>query len=221
MKKTARKSQSRLLIAGIASLLIGITAVSQAGEKRKPIAPADTASNPVEVAVLAARVAALGEERKDPLALLVAAKLMKSVSSDASSPSSHAARWLDMAQKLAGDRADLTALIEDARFSGARGVVEGMAQQTGAVDGGKGKNYVFTFEANSPAAVGLTLQPDQDRAKADLDLYVADEKGSAICASEGPGMPELCRWTPRKTGKFQVRVQNRLESNAEFVLFVR
>lgn len=217
MTKETRRSMLAVCMAG---LLVGSALDCNAAEKRKTMPTVEQASNPVEVAILSARLAAYGDEQNDPLALLVAAKMMRGVSGDAS-PKSYVGRWLDQAQSLAANRADLLALIEDVRAAGSRGVIGGFSQQPDNIRGDQAKTYSFAFDSTSTAAVGLALQPDQDRSKVDLDLYVTDDRGAEICASEGSGMPELCRWTPKRTGKFQVKVQNRLGTPADFVLFVR
>jgi hypothetical protein len=41
-----------------------------------------------------------------------------------------------------------------------------------------------------------------------LDLFVYDESGNRICSSTSNGDDEYCRFTPKWTGKFRVKVQN-------------
>ena len=63
--------------------------------------------------------------------------------------------------------------------------------------------YTLTFRADEPVLVAITGEGSSD-----LDLFVEDETGNRICASDGAGDDEMCRWTPRRTGNFRIRVRN-------------
>lgn len=179
----------------------------------------EAAAHPVVTAVLAARVAAYGQSQNDPLALLVAARLLNSASS-----SEHAGRasaaWLDSAFRLAGTRSDLLGWITDARVARHRGEATGAEAQTLRVSGREAQSILLSFNAGSDAAVALTDGGAPGSAPLDLDLYVFDERGAAVCASQSPGMPEQCRWTPRRSGKFRIVVENRLTTPAECLVLV-
>ena len=132
--------------------------------------------------------------------------------------------WLDEAGRAAGGNPAISGLIQDAKASVTRGVLEGPAQTAGRLGPRQSRTFTFTFEGNADAAVAV-MAPDGVADTGingpDLDLYVSDDKGSAICISEGPGMPELCQWSPRRTGKFLVRVENRLQTATDFSVLVR
>lgn len=63
--------------------------------------------------------------------------------------------------------------------------------------------YRITFEADAPATVSI-----RGNGTSDLDLEVRDERGNQICMADGLSDRESCRWTPRWTGEFEVRVIN-------------
>ena len=130
--------------------------------------------------------------------------------------------WLSTAREWAGTRSDLLGLIEDAQASGNRGVVGTVDAMPTKLASREERRFRFKFEGDADAAVALTrLEDSSARGALDVDLYVADEKGAAVCTSERAGLPKLCRWAPRRAGEFTVRVVNRLDTAADFVLLVQ
>jgi hypothetical protein len=129
------------------------------------------------------------------------------------------------ARSFAAGREDFLAIIDEAEQSGSRGVVGSVEALTGRLGSKESKTFEFAFTGDSDAAAGVTRLGGKSAPKSDadidLDLYVSDDKGSPVCISESPGMPELCRWTPRRTGTFRVKIENRLNAPAEYVLVVK
>jgi hypothetical protein len=115
---------------------------------------------------------------------------------------------LDRAKALAAGRADLIALADDVAKSGSRGAVGGPKSTRTVVRGGDTDQFRIKFEGGEPAAVGISGDGDSR-----LDLYVYDENGNQVCSRVGPGDDAVCRFQPRWTGPFIVRVVNRGMAN--------
>lgn len=187
--------------------------------------PGSTAGNPVAEVVLASQLARYAGERRDPLAMLVAASVLRGVTAKAV-PGQPAALprdqvWLAQAKEFAGERPDLLALIEDVRLAGARGVVGTVDAQMGQLAARGSRTFRLQFEGDADAAVAVMPPPEAGPVASDIDLYVTDSKGAPVCTSEKAGLPQLCRWAPRRAGQFVIRVQNRRDTPADFVLLVR
>ena len=91
-------------------------------------AGAQTSSQPVADLVMAQQLAAYAQAQRDPLALLVAARIARPVGArsrpgTASPALADTNAWLATARVWAGTRNDLLGLIDDAQASGTRGVV--------------------------------------------------------------------------------------------------
>ncbi len=197
------------------------------------IAPASAqpASQPLADLVLAEQLAALAHARRDPLALMVAASIARPITARAA-PGAAASTgamvladtnaWLTTAREWAGKRTDLLALIDDVQAAGGRGVVGAVEATPTRLAAREERRFRLRFEGDSDSAVALThLLDGNTRVPPDVDLYVADDKGASVCTSERTGLPKLCRWAPRRAGEFVVRVVNRLNTTADFVLLVK
>jgi hypothetical protein len=180
-------------------------------------APSASASA-VEALAAAQAMVRYGDANKDPLALIAAAKVMKEVGSRdlgaqrAGGQAGEAKNKPDTAtvdailaraKSLAGSRQDLVAMADDVAKSGSRGAEGGPRSGTTVVRRGATDVFNVTFRGGEPARVFISGDGDTD-----LDLYVYDENGGLICRDEGPSDDALCRWTPRWTGNFQIRVRN-------------
>jgi hypothetical protein len=173
---------------------------------------------------VASQLAKYGEQNKDPLALILAAKMKleagqaagthkressKSLpgsakeESKAEKPTSTPQRLLETAKGLAGGRADLVALADEAGKSVSRGAARGPQEAYERVNARKTDSYTIRFRGGEAAVVVLSGDGDTD-----LDLTVHDENGNLICASEGAGDDEACRFYPSWTGPFVIRVIN-------------
>lgn len=183
-----------------------------------------TAVQAVETVRTADALAKYGDAKKDPMALIQAAKMKKEVgeqaltltrkgTGDAGKKASKAADYsvdgmLARAKTLASGRADLVALADDVAKSGTRGVVGGPKSGRTVVKGGFTDQFVMKFEGGEPAAIQISGDGDST-----LDLYVYDENGNRVCAAVGRGDDAICRWNPKWSGPFTVRVVNRGMAN--------
>ncbi len=187
-----------------------------------------TATSPsvqaVETVRTADALARYGDIKKDPMALIQAAKMKKEAgeqaltltrkgAGEAGKKASKAADYsvdgmLARAKTLAAGRADIVALADDVAKSGARGAVGGPKSGRTVVKGGFTDQFVMKFEGGEPAAVQISGDGDSS-----LDLYVYDENSNRVCAAVGRGDDAICRWNPKWSGPFTVRVVNRGMAN--------
>jgi hypothetical protein len=190
--------------------------------------PPSAAAQAVEDARTAYALARYGDANQDALALITAARLLKELGGSDSS-----ARWvspagskagggrpmtlqaiLERAKALAAGRADLLALVADVESSGTRGRTD---QHTGpyrtVVNARATDVFTITFRGAETAVVAISGDGESD-----LDLYIRDENGHLVCYSESDGDDEWCRWTPRWTGPFTIRVVNRGDVANQYIL---
>jgi hypothetical protein len=174
---------------------------------------------PIHELTLAQQLAIYGLENQDAMSLIVAAQIMdKYLLSDSDvqpredrgdAPDgtplviASAADMLDAARDLAGDRADLLAMIDDVEASGSRGSVYGEGSYEDWVGPYDAVAYDEGFFGSEQAIVTLNGWEDTD-----LDLVVYDEYGNVVCESISYTSAEYCEWTPRWTGNFTVIVVN-------------
>ena len=187
------------------------------GPKSQAVSPSAAA---VADVALARQLARLGEQRKDPVLLIAAARLLQESAGKVTSPEkpesstgdgastkpavdTSAAALLASAKKLAGGRADLIALVDETAAAGTRGAVSGPGRAVTVVRSGGADSFRVTFRGGEPAIVAISGDGDSD-----LDLEVYDENGGLICRANGATDDEVCRWTPRWTGQFRIRVVN-------------
>lgn len=175
---------------------------------------------------LAAELAAKGRERKDPVLLIAAARLLDGIES---SPSAMKAEVSGGSADAAGapPARELTAdsLREEARalapgdqtiailaqppvggsggsdFRGAGGGPKFHRQTVG-----RGARATFRADFRGQEIAEVVVVGSQT---ADLDLVVLDEKRAVVCVSRNPTDYERCRWTPPKNGQYFMVVENR------------
>lgn len=63
--------------------------------------------------------------------------------------------------------------------------------------------WEYTFRANTEAKV--TVNGDGDT---DIDVFIYDENGNLITKDDDTTDYCICRWTPKWTGKFTIKVKN-------------
>jgi hypothetical protein len=179
------------------------------------------ATDPVSIVATAERLASYGDEKKDPLALILAARMKQEVGETpverekenkgekgeaTKSPKRDTSvqGLLERAKKLAQGRKDIVALADEVGKSGTRGA-EGGPKATRTVVRARTTDTFrpISFRGGEAAVVAISGDGDSD-----LDLYVYDEFGNQICRAESRSDDEICRWNPRWTGPFTIRVRN-------------
>jgi len=183
----------------------------------KAEAKSDPTANAVSMTVIADQLARYGDEKKDPLALIVAARLKKEAGGTEearkketkggkdeqakSGADMSADALLGRAKKLAGERKDIVALADET--AGTRGVVGGPRTTATVVRSGGVDIFHVPYRGGEVAAVGLGTDGNSN-----LGLYVYDQNGNPICRATAYGDVKLCKWVPAWSGAFRVEVVN-------------
>ncbi len=221
-------THSILALAGGIALLFSVGALAAEEAKEKGTNSDPEAKPPVTEAVtaiqnlaLAGQLVTYGDQAKDPLALILAARIMKStptqaaehpkegetVPADAKKEGGNkrdVSEILNRAKTLAAGRQDLLAMIADVDAITAKGRVGGPGAIRTAVAARGTDQFKIKFRGGQQAIV--VAEGDGDT---DLDLFVYDENGHLICQDINYDDTVICGWTPRWTGNFTVRVVNR------------
>ncbi|MCU0829851.1 MAG: hypothetical protein MUE52_21365 [Tabrizicola sp.] len=184
----------------------------------------DTTS-PVKVAELSARLYAQGVEAGDPLLILSAAKLRKTLAPVASdrTPEGGSATdgapltWEEMlatAETLAADDAALMGLIDDVRAETTKGVASGPVYNIGNLSNGGGDTYPpIEFRGGEYAEVYV-----EAKAATNLNLTIYDDKGRLVCSDTDISHIAYCGWTPAQPGTFTLKVENKGPASAAYAL---
>jgi hypothetical protein len=176
-------------------------------------------------AALAHELYEYGKKSKDALAVIAAAKIAAGVPTqegksakaeesegkapapggkDAASAPPGLDDMLATARQLAGDDKALQAMIADVEATRGKGRVGGALVRYDTVRGGYTDSYRgMSFRGNSTAEVAVVGDGDTD-----LDLFVYDENGNLICQDLNYSDQSFCRWVPRWTGPFTVKIRN-------------
>lgn len=225
-----RSNRRALWTISMAFATFGLAApVFGAEQPAKPpnVDPAKRGSSPrteaVAQAALADQVARHADRTRDVLAMIAAARMLSQVGPKAvkhdmrteGKPKSPDAKggtitrdttlagMLARARQYAGGRNDLNGLVDELAKSSAKVREDGPARFASRIGDGVSDVYTMSFKANEPVMVAITGE-----GVSDLDLFVEDDAGNRVCASTGAGDDEICRWTPRSTGNFRIRVRN-------------
>lgn len=181
--------------------------------------------SPVKVAELSARLYAAGIEAGDPLMVLSAAKLRKSlapVAGDRAAVGGSVGEgaplgWEEMlasAAELAGDDEIVLGLIEDAKVEVNKGVASGPVYNIGSLGNGKGDTYPpIEFRGGEYAEVYV-----EAKAATNLNLSVYDDKGRLVCSDTDISHIAYCGWTPATPGSFTLKVENKGPTGADYAL---
>lgn len=187
-------------------------------------AMADTAST-VRIAALSAQLYAAGLGNGDPLLILSAARLRKTlmpVQSDRAAIGSAVAEgtplgWEEMlaeATALAGDDDALLALIADLRAETTKGVASGPVYNIGSLSNGDGDTYPpIEFRGGEYAEVYV-----EARAATNVNLTILDDRGRLVCSDTDISHIAYCGWTPAAGGAFTLKVENKGPIPAAYAL---
>jgi hypothetical protein len=187
-------------------------------------AGAETAS-PVKVAELSARLYAQGVEAGDPLLILSAAKLRKTlapVATDRAPEGGSATEgtpltWEEMlatAESLAAGDDALLGLIDDVRAETIKGVASGPVYNIGSLSNGGGDTYPpIEFRGGEYAEVYV-----EAKAATNLNLTIYDDQGRLVCSDTDISHIAYCGWTPANGGTFTLKVENKGPTSAAYAL---
>jgi hypothetical protein len=181
--------------------------------------------SPVKTAELSARLYATGLELGDPLLLLSAAKLRKSLGLTASTrlpeggmaDTEEPLSWQDMlasATELAADDETLLGLIDDVQAESTKGVSSGPVYNIGNLkNGGKDAYPAVEFVGGEYAEVYV-----EAKGATDLNLTIYDAQGRLVCSDTDVSHIAYCGWRPADTGNFTMKVENQGPQGAKYAL---
>jgi hypothetical protein len=187
-------------------------------------AGAETAS-PVKVAELSARLYAIGAETGDPVLVISAARLRKTLAPVASDRAAEGATALDgapltweemlaTAEAFATGDAALLGLIADVRAETTKGVASGPVYNIGSLSNGGGDTYPpIEFVGGEYAEVYV-----EAKAATNLNLMIYDNLGRLVCSDTDISHIAYCGWTPATPGTFTLKVENKGPTSAPYAL---
>lgn len=181
--------------------------------------------SPVKTAELSGRLFEAGVALQDPLLILSAAKLRKSLNpaptdrapDDGTVAQDSPLDWqqmLDAAAPLAEGDPALSGLIEDIRAESTKGVSTGPVYNIGKIANGKTDTYAaVNFIGGEYAEIYV-----EAKGGADLNLTVLDALGRLVCTDTDKSHIAYCGWRPDTTGNYSIKVENRGPSGVNYAL---
>jgi hypothetical protein len=184
------------------------------------------APSPVKTAELSARLYDTGLELGDPLLILSAAKLRKTLNptqggllpegvtiADPDAPLG----WQEMltaAEDMAEGDDVLLGLIEDVRAETTKGVASGPVYNIGNLGNGGADTYpIVEFVGGEYAEIYV-----EAKTATDLNLSVYDAQGRLVCSDTDKSHIAYCGWRPVDNGGFVMKVQNNGPQGAKYAL---
>lgn len=180
------------LLRGLLMLAVGATMIGAA--------PAiEDAADGFALLRRSAELARIGEVRRDPLLLIAAARLRRSVDVTLEGEAvDRAAEWLARAEALGAADPRILGLVADTRAEASKGRAAGPRVSQALLSAGQRMRFAETFRAGRPAVVYI---------EGDGDTDVALSVGSA-CRDLSPGDIKICTWTPRRAERVTVEIAN-------------
>jgi hypothetical protein len=182
-----------------------------------PKAPAT--DEPVARLQMSSDLLAFGRDNQDPLALIVAARIMKTVGGTEADMKPEGRGATDNPQKPGQPVTPDTILVEARDFAKGDKLTNLLIDEAGAMGSDSGaaqlKTHQDTVQAGATDAYTVVYNGGQlaeagiaGDGASDLDLLVYDENDHLVCRSASSSDREYCQWWPRWTGPFRIEVQN-------------
>ena len=166
---------------------------------------------------LSDRLADYGAREGDPIALVQAARIRKSLPQAMLSTGPRSVEaLLARAEAMSAGNAAVMALARDVRGMRSRSIPilsAGIGLLTKLVKGRSVDRAEVSFPGGAPAMVYVHANGD-----ADIDLYVYDELNNLICVDDTIGPDASCSWRPRWNGSFLVDVRNKKDAEVAYVI---
>lgn len=188
---------------------VNIASGPKAPETDEPIARLQMASD----------LLAFGRDSKDPLVLIVAARIMKALGGTEIDLKPEGRAATESAQK-SGQPASADSILVEARDL-AKGekitnlLIDETAAMGVAAGDGQPKTHQDTVQPGATDVYGVVFSGGQlaeagiaGDGSSDLDLLIYDDNDHLVCRSTGSSDREYCRWWPRWTGTFRIEIQN-------------
>ncbi len=182
-----------------------------------PKAPAT--DEPIARFQMASDLLAFGRETKDPLVLVVAARITKALGGIEVDLKPEGRPPTRSAQKSGQPVSAESILVEARDLAKGEKITNLLIDETVAMGAGAGagrpKTHQDTVQPGSTDVYGVVFSGGQlaeagiaGDGSGDLDLLVYDENDHLVCRSTGSSDREYCRWWPRWTGPFRIEIQN-------------
>jgi hypothetical protein len=210
-------SLSSPLLAG--AVLDGSTPQPQKGVNIASGPKAPATDEPIARLQMASDLIAFGRDTKDPLVLVVAARIIKALGSTEVDLTPEGRPATSNAQK-SGQSIPVDPILAEARDL-AKGekitnlLIDETSTMGSAVVAGQPKTHQDTVQPGTTDVYSVVFSGGQlaeagiaGDGSSDLDLLVYDENDHLVCRSTGSTDREYCRWWPRWTGLFRVEIQN-------------
>lgn len=177
-------------------------------------------------AAISAELYSKGVESGDPLLILAAAQLRKSLDLQPLAPGQSGSTetgnfaptsWEDMvaaAVALTAGDDPLRGLAEDVAAQTWKGVISGPVYRIEKLGpGGEARLPDLSFRGGEYAEVYAEAEPGLD-----VNVAVYDEEGRLVCSDNHPSHVAYCGWTPAVDGHFTLVVGNSASREAHFAL---
>jgi hypothetical protein len=209
------------------ALCLALACAATAAPGQTPAAPpAEEAAAPLRLMELSRRLYEAGRALEDPVLLVAAAQLRRSVDLRPATPRGGAGAaaadaavltWqaiLDAAKAIGGDDPEVARLIEEVEAERPRGLLTGPVYSITVLEGQLEATYgPYTFAAGRYAEVYV-----EGDGSSNLDLFVYDAEGRLICADTDLSDIAHCGWRPAEDGDFTVVVRNRGSERNRYAL---
>jgi hypothetical protein len=182
-----------------------------------PKAPAT--DEPIARLQMASDLLAFGRDSKDPLVLIVAARIIKALGGTEVEFKPEGRAAPASAQKLGQPVSADSILVEARDLSKGEKITNLLIDETAAMGTTSGaerpKTHQDTVQPGATDVYSIVFSGGQlaeagiaGDGSGDLDLLVYDDNDHLVCRSTGSSDREYCRWWPRWTGHFRVEIQN-------------
>lgn len=166
-----------------------------------------------------------GVAQRDPILVLAAAKLRRSLGleqsdrqpENAEAGAEDAFGWQSMlstARDLAGGDDLMLGLIEDVEAETTKGVVNGPVYNIARLSAKRADTYRnVPFEGGKYAEIYVEAKGNND-----MNLHVYDAQNRLVCSDTDSSAIAYCGWRPRAQGSFSIKVSNDSGSTAQYSL---
>ena len=175
---------------------------------------APSADEPIARLQMSSDLLAFGRDTKDPLVLIVAARIVKALGGTEADLKPEGRPATGSVQKT-GQPVSAESILAEARDAAKGEKIDETAAMGATAGAGQPKThqdtvqpggtdvYNVVFHGGQVAEAGITGDGSDD-----LDLVIYDENDHLVCRSTGASDREYCRWWPRWTGTFRIEIQN-------------
>ncbi|MBV8132488.1 MAG: hypothetical protein JO282_08270, partial [Alphaproteobacteria bacterium] len=176
---------------------------------------APSTDEPIARLQMASDLLAFGRDTRDPLVLIVAARITKALGGTEVDLKPEGRTATESAQKSGQPVSADSILVEARDLAKGEKITNLLIDETvtmGAAAGaGQPKTHQDTVQAGATDVYSVVFSGGQlaeaglaGDGSGDLDLLVYDENDHLVCRSTGSSDREYCRWWPRWTGSFRI-----------------